>query len=277
MSPIFPWFGGKNKIASKLVTYIPHHITYVEVFGGAGNLLLAKSPSKVEVYNDIDSAVVNLFRILRDPEAFERFYQKCQLTPYSREEYNEYRKTWRNHTDIEESVYRWYVVARQSFSAKHGSSWSFGKTENRVLRFKRGIEKLPDIVKRLNGVQIENDVWEKILPRYDSSESFFYLDPPYLPETRKCIGYEHEMSTNDHKDLVSYLKTIKGKVMLSGYPNSIYDDLGWRQITFSTICSAAAKTQATGLQGIGACKDTQKRTECIWMNYETNNFHNLNG
>lgn len=77
-SPII-YFGGKGNLVKKLLKFIPRHYTYVEVFGGGASLLFAKEPSKVEVYNDIDGEVVNLFRVLRDKEKFEEFYRKVCL------------------------------------------------------------------------------------------------------------------------------------------------------------------------------------------------------
>lgn len=92
-SPI-TWFGGKGMMASKILPYFPEHHTYAEPFGGGASMLFAKPPSPVEVYNDMDSGLVNFFRVLRDPEAFERFHHLAALTPYSREEYCHCRSTW---------------------------------------------------------------------------------------------------------------------------------------------------------------------------------------
>jgi len=106
LMPPFPWMGGKVWLAKRLAENLPQHHTYVEVFGGAAALLLAKPPSPVEVYNDIDSGLVNFFRVLRDEEKFKRFMRMVTLTPYSREEYNAARERWR---DVENDVERAYL------------------------------------------------------------------------------------------------------------------------------------------------------------------------
>lgn len=90
-SPI-SWFGGKYYLAHKIIKLFPPHSIYVEPFGGAAHVLFAKEPSPVEVYNDIDSGLVNFFRVLRDPKSFGELALLCSLTPYSREEYYYFRK-----------------------------------------------------------------------------------------------------------------------------------------------------------------------------------------
>ena len=110
-----------------------------------------------------------------------------------------------------------------------------------------------------------------ILESYDSPETFFYLDPPYVPETRRDGGYAHELTLEDHEDLVERLQALKGKAMLSGYAHDVYvplERVGWRRKDFRTVCYAAARTRATGLRGEGSSHDHQARTESVWMNYD---------
>ena len=113
----------------KLLSRIPEHDCYCEVFGGGGSLLLAKPPSKVEIYNDIDSTLVDFFRLLQDPEAFKVFHEKVKFTPFSREWFDECRNSWQNQTDRVERVYRWFVTMRQSFQGKMGS-WGYERTSD---------------------------------------------------------------------------------------------------------------------------------------------------
>ena len=189
-SPI-RWFGGKGHFTQHLLPLIPPHRCYCEVFGGGASLLFAKEPSKVEVYNDIDGDVVAFFKIFHDPEAMEVFKRKCFYTPYSRETYFEYRDSWREQTDPIERIYRWFIVTRMSFNAdpikKNGCSFGLNRV-NRAMVMKNCVDNLDAHVDRLRGVLIENRSWEKIIDAYDSPNTFFYLDPPYLPETRKGGG-----------------------------------------------------------------------------------------
>lgn len=275
-SPI-PWFGGKGNAVRKLLPLIPAHRIYVEPFGGGASLLFAKAPSPVEVYNDLDSDLVNLFRVLRDPEKFERFYRLVALTPYSREEYYHCRDTYATQTDELERAYRFFIAVRQGFSGHIRNGWSYSlTTSNRgmagaVSRYLSIIEQLPQIHERLMRVQIEHDDYRNVLERYDTPQTFFYLDPPYVPTTRKSGSYTHEMAEEDHRELVEQLLTLKGKVLLSCYYHPVYEPLeraGWKKLDFPTACHAAGRTRGTGLLGRGAALRRQPRTESVFMNYD---------
>jgi len=272
-SPI-TWFGGKGRMISKLLKLMPEHRVYVEVFGGGASLLFAKAPSKVEVYNDIDSDLVNFFRVLRDKDKFQEFYEKVCLTPYSREEYNYCRSTWKDCEDEVERAYRWFVVARMSFSGDFGRSWSFKVTHSRrgmassCSAWLSMIDKLPDIHERIMRVQIEHKDFRDLIPIYDTEETFFYLDPPYIPETRKGGGYKYEMTSRDHEDLVDLLLNAKSKIMLSGYVNSIYkrlEDAGWIRHDFETACYAIGRTRYTKILGDGSASEKCRRVESVWL------------
>jgi len=264
-------------MVNKLLPLIPKHHTYVEVFGGAANLLLAKEPSAVEVYNDIDSGLVNFFRVLRDKNKFQKFYEQVVLMPYSREEYYECGETWDKEEDDVQMAVKWFVVARQSFSGKFGDGWSYAVTHSvrgmasPISRYWGAIDMLPEVAERLLRVQIEHNDFRKILKAYDTENTFFYLDPPYVLDTRTCAVYRYEMALEDHQELVDMLLHITGKAMLSGYDNEIYRQLeqnGWVKLTFDVVCYAAGKTRNSNLQGKGSAKKYQKRTECVWLNYK---------
>jgi DNA adenine methylase len=272
-SPIH-WFGGKGNMVGKLLKLVPKHHTYVEVFGGGAQLLFAKSPSPVEVYNDVASDLVNFFRVLRDPEKFQRFHRLVSLTPYSREEYYFCRDTWEQCEDDVERAYRWFVVARMSFSGTFGASWSFSlNTSSRGMSescsaWLSAIEILPQIHARIMRVQIEHKDFRELIPLYDTPKTLFYMDPPYIPETRRSGGYRYEMSIDDHKELVDIILKLKGMVMLSGYRHLIYEPLersGWARYDYETVCHATAKTRATGILGEGSAKRMQRRVESVWL------------
>ena len=277
-SPIW-WFGGKGMMVGKLLKLLPPHDSYkiyVEPFGGGASLLFAKKPSPIEVYNDLDEGLVNFFRVLRDEEKFKKFYHKVVLTPYSRKEFYHCRETWHQCDDEIERAYRWYVVARMSFSGVFGGSWSFAVTSSRhgmaaaVSKWLSSIEMLPEIHQRIMRVQIECNDFRKVIKTYDSEDTAWYIDPPYIPETRRDGKYKHELTLEDHKDLVELLLNVKGKVLLSGYAHPIYELLeksGWNRIDFKTACHATGKTRLTGILGEGSAKKKQPRIESVWLNY----------
>ncbi|MCX8070220.1 MAG: DNA adenine methylase [Thermodesulfovibrionales bacterium] len=281
-SPI-RYFGGKGNMVAKLLKHIPEHHTYCEVFGGGASLLFAKEPSKVEIYNDIDGDLVNLFRVLRDKEKFEEFHRKVSLTPLSREEYYYCRATYKDCDDVERA-YRFFILARQSFSGNVGSGWGYNRTESsrnmaeHTSKYLSTIEYLPQIHERIMRVQIEHDDFRKVIPRYDTENTFFYLDPPYVLNTRRSGGYKHEITNQDHEDLINLLLNIKGKVMLSGYQNDIYrrlDESGWARVDYETACHAAGRTRGTKILGAGSAKRTQPRVESLWFNYNGGLFNEM--
>ena len=279
-SPIV-WFGGKGMMIAKLLPLFPEHKIYVEAFGGGASLLFAKEPSPIEVYNDVDSGLVNFFRVLRDEEQFKRLHMLVSLTPYSREEYYYCRDTWHTCTDAIERAYRWYVVARWSFSGSFGGSWSSTTTTSRVGMAKPVatwlsiVDALPEISSRLKMVQVEHETWERILERYDNADTLFYLDPPYVPDTRRDGKYTHELTGLQHHSLVTTLLKLQGKVMLSGYASPVYkplEEAGWQRVDFTVSCYATARTKPSGILGKGSASTaTHQRVESVWLNYEPPN------
>ena len=261
-SPI-RWYGGKGNIAKYILPLMPTHICFCEVFGGGASLLFAKQPSRVEIYNDVDSAVVQFFRVFQDIESFKHFKHKCFYTPYSRKLFYEYRDTWQQQSDPIEKVYRWFIVQKMAFNAMfHNPIPSFYSHDNKANNLKNTVDMLDSYVERLRSVQIENDTWDRIIDRYDTTTTLFYIDPPYLPSTRKSKDmYVHEMSSGDHEKLVDKLKDVTGKVLLSGYPNTLYNSLGWRQSEMKTVATSVARKGNEG-------NKNKQRVECLWYNYE---------
>jgi DNA adenine methylase len=136
---------------------------------------LNKPPSPVEVYNDINGDLVNLFRVIRDPEKFKEFHRQVSLIPYSREEFNYY-KNLNPQNDVERAV-KTFIVFRQSVGGM-GNGWGYTLKESLrnmasdVSKYLSIIDELPVIHERLFRVQIENDDFRKIIPRYDYEDAF---------------------------------------------------------------------------------------------------------
>jgi len=284
-SPIV-WFGGKGNLVRRLLKFVPEHDAYLEPFFGGGSLFFAKEVAKIEIINDIDGDLMNFYAVLRDEEKFARFYRLAYLTPYSRGEYNDALRKFRNKAwkDDVERAYLFFVIARMSFSGGLGRSWSYAITEVRknmsgtVSKYLSAIDRLPEIHERLRHAQIECDDWLSVWHRYvpvwreKGFKAFVYLDPPYMPETRRNGSFRFEFSEKQHEELIEVIKKERGvKIMLSGYPSQLYVELercGWHKICWNVACHAAGNTRHTGIQGEGATfKKGQRRTECIWMNY----------
>jgi DNA adenine methylase len=271
-SPIV-WFGGKGTMVAKLLPLIPQHKIYVEAFGGGASLLVAREPSEIEVYNDLNSGLVNFFRVLRDTRRFDKFERKANLMPYSREEFDLCKETWATERERVERAFRWFVVARMSFGGSFGNSWNYpykrsvSGMADAVARWVGAVERLPEVSARLLRVLVEHKSALDVIERYDTPETFFYLDPPYVLSQRKSGGYEHEMTDAEHRRLVELLLRLKGKVLLSGYASPIYEELeraGWHRKDWDVSCHIAGKTKAT--RHIDA--EARKRVESVWFNYD---------
>ena len=271
-SPV-PWFGGKSRMAKTIIEHFPRHTIYVEPFGGGGWVLFGKQPSAVEVYNDLDHGLVNFFRVLRDPDKASKLFFNLTLSPYSRTEHTDCKAEWEDSDCPIEMARSWMVVARQSFAAMFDGSWgasksSTGGMSQQASSWLGGISILSAAHLRLMRVLIENQDYRRLMPRFDTGDTLFYCDPPYVPETRRNGGYRCEMSTEDHTELVGMLLELKGMVILSGYESAVYKPLiksGWKRKRYTMTCSAAGRTRTSGLQGKGNVSAKQKRTECLYL------------
>lgn len=209
MSSFFPWMGGKTRMLNRLLSVIPRHQCYVEVFAGAANLLFAKAPAGCEVLNDINGDLVNLFRVVK----FHRreFLSHLILVTHSRREFSDF-KAQPGLTDIQRAV-RFYMILKSCFGGKGGTTCSnFGYGTMGRARFCRtGLAAIRRCHKRLSGVIVENLDFADCIRRYDRPHTFFYCDPPYF----ETGGYQADFGIEQHKSLAAILRAIKGKFLLS--------------------------------------------------------------
>lgn len=270
-SPVW-YFGGKGNMTAKLLPLLPAHKQYIEPFFGGGSVFFAKQPAEVETINDIDSAVMGFFAVLRDQS--EEFIRLAQLTPYSRELYNECRALWREEPDAVRRAWRWWVVARQAFGGRFGSNWCpEPRTSSRGMacstaKLLGAVAGLWDVSERLRETQIDCRDAIAAMRMCCGPETLAYVDAPYVAATRVYGGYEHEFADADHERLVAALLTLPGKFVVSGYAHPIYkplEDAGWHRIDWQTACHAAGRTRNSGLQGKGAALAKQPRTETAWL------------
>jgi DNA adenine methylase len=261
------WYGGKMYYARWIIERFASHRVYVEPFGGAANVLLRKVKSQVEVYNDLDSRIVNFFRILRDQDKFAEFQRMCALTPYAREEFVRLIDVAEPQDDIERAWW-FFVRCRQALgglgmSKLTPNSWSASIRTRRnlpegVSKYLSAIEGLENIVTRFREVMVECRPAIEMFRKYDSAETLFYVDPPYLPETRHAglaATYGVEMKREDHQNLLDAIKSLKGKVLLSGYDSDLYSKAlkSWNR------AELVGKSHLTN--------SGQTRVEVLWMNY----------
>lgn len=266
---ILSWWGGKGSMAVRIKSVFPRHKKYVEVFGGGGHIMFQKDSSQEEVYNDIHDGLISVWRAAQDPEQVKELRRRLELTPMGRAEFVHCRDTWETETDPVEKARKFYVTVNQSFSsclknwkAMKGAS---GVAKN-VSKFYATINNRFDHVhKRLKSITIENMDYKDLLAKHDGPDTLFYVDPPYVGETRTYQdGYDHEMiDVSLHEELVDLLLTIEGKVVLSGYDHEVYDRLvenGWTKSLLGNYAKSSGFNKPGGKKTVGA--------EIIWYNFK---------
>ena len=205
-----PYIGGKNRLATKIISMLPEHTTYVEAFAGGAQVLFHKPPSEVEVLNDLDFDVVNFFRVCQwHYDELIRYLRFCLAS----------RKLHELHvksdpatlTDIQRAG-RFYYLQKNSFGGLIVKQrFHYGVTQPSNYNPERIPEIIEQAHRRLARVQIESLPYDQILKRYDRPTTFFYLDPPYWE--RKL--YKFNFSQLDFQNLEGNLKNLKGKFLLS--------------------------------------------------------------
>ena len=261
----FDYYGGKSNWAPAIAARLPRDgvQSYVEVFGGSAAVLLANDPRfPIETYNDLDAGVVNFFRVLReDPEELIRL---ITLTPYSREEF-------RRCLDVAPEG----LEGARAFFLGQMASWAGQPPETpgnftvvrnvphakRTNGYLSATRRLGAVAARFRGVQIECMDALALIAKYDDPGALFYVDPPYLPETRRggAGAYRHEMTAAEHVALAALLYRIEGRAVVSGYDSKLYGRLyhGWRRELLAEVLPGSST-----LRGQAA-----RRQEYLWFNF----------
>lgn len=261
--PLLRYHGGKWKLAPWIISHFPHHRCYVEPFGGAASVLLRKTRSYAEVYNDLDGEIVNLFRVLRNPAQARELVRLVKLTPYAREEFD---LSYIIADDPVEQARRTLFRSAAGFAT--GAQGRYGTGfRNNVSRtggtpssnWQDYPKALEQIVERLQGVIIENRSAADLVGIFDEKETLFYCDPPYPFGTRnkRSAGdvYRHEMTDDDHRQMAEVLRSVQGMVVVSGYACLLYDN---------ELFSDWHRVERTAY-GDGAVE----RTEVLWISPTT--------
>ena len=259
----FGWYGGKYSHLDFILPHIPRDAAhFCDVFGGSAAVVLNVDPFPVETYNDIDSELVNFFDVLRNNR--NRLIRAIGLTPFSREELMRACEPSKGLSDVERAR-RFYIRARQTRTglAQRSSKgrWAHCILTSRagmsgsVSRWLGSVDCLAEIAQRLLRVQIENVPATEAVERYDTPDTVFYLDPPYVHASRgDTSSYGYEMTDDQHVELAELLHGIDGRAIVSGYRTSLYDKLyaKWRRV------DADVRT----------CNSVRKpRQESLWMNF----------
>lgn len=286
--------GGKKYLAKRIISLFPPHLHYVEPFFGGGAVLLARDPNRdwfideswklkygdkvpshlrgcSEVVSDINGILICFWRTMQSLERFADFQRTVSAVPFSSREYEEaYLRGGVNYMDeypVQSSV-GFFIRARQSMAGRGDCFTPLTRNRTRGGRNAEAnawwncIEGLPEVHERLKGVVILNDDACKVIRQQDGDKTLFYVDPPYMHETRSSTGEygEFEMSDEQHENLLHCLSTIKGKFILSGYWSTLYDKIAYEESWHRVDIEIDNKASSA--------KTKKKETECLWANFK---------
>jgi DNA adenine methylase len=253
--PLLRWHGGKFILAKWIISHMPEHRVYVEPFGGAGSVLLQKPRAYSEVWNDVNEDLYNLFWVMRNH--YSELADGLRLTPFSRREFE---ISHMPHSNPIEKARRLIIRSFMGFGSDSASNVArptgFRANSNRSgstpahdwVNYEMHMHQLAD---RIRGIVLECRPALQVMASHDSAQTLFYLDPPYLESTRKGFGaYSHELSEQDHIELLDAAVNCKGAVIISGYESPLYAKTlkDWRRVERKALADGA-----------------KERTEVLWI------------
>jgi len=248
------YYGGKANMVKDILPLFPNHQQYVEPFFGGGAVFFAKKPSPHEVINDKLDCAITFYRVLKT--RFHELQSMIQATLHSESEYKRAKELLNSEDDLLKAWAFW-VNTQMSFSNDHAFAFGNCKKVNTALKNKR--DNFTDkYSKRLERTEIFCRDALEIIKLKDTPDTFFYIDPPYV--SSDC-GHYKGYTTEHFTQLLDLLATIKGKFLLSSYPETVLmeyrDKHGW---------NFRDKVDRVSVSGKGTKGKT--KTECLTFNYE---------
>jgi len=259
------YYGGKQGMIKDILPLIPEHNTYTEAFAGGAAVLFAKDPARINVINDLNGEIVNFYRtVVTD---FDALKAEIMQTLHSRE-HQQVAKFIYQHPDYFSRVKRAWAVwalSKLAFSGDFSGSFSFCKKGSckRYVGLENAKESFGDDLRKfIQNCTIEQDDALKVIQRYDTKDTFHFVDPPYVGFN---MGhYSGMFSVDDMRNLLELLSQIEGKFMLTMYPDELIseymDKNGWHKHTVNRTVTASNAV------------NTKRRKQEEWMicNYEAN-------
>lgn len=251
--------GAKWGVAPWVISHFPEHRSYLEPFFGSGAVLFTKSRSAIETVNDIDGDVVNLFDWIRsDPE---KLAHAIRFTPYARDEYDRAWAAQHTETDSFRRAVNFYIRMMMGHGFRTTGEkvgWKNDVQGREAAYAAKCWAKTPEVIiqaaERLRGVQIENRPAVELIRRFNYPNVLIYADPPYMLGTRQNRKqYRHEMTDDDHMELLEAIKAHRGPAIISGYDSDLYNRelKGWYKDGRTSFTQTASR-----------------RREILWMNFE---------
>jgi DNA adenine methylase len=262
--PAVKWHGGKNYLARRIIEFLPGHQTYVEPFAGGLSVLLNKRRTDVEIASDKNANLMAFYHVLRDRT--DEFMASVTRLSYCQESFDWACQAHTNGDAVESAV---VFLVRNRFSRGglgKDFAWSDRKRGGQpgdVNGWQTIVADLPRIARRIAGVELRCQDAVEVIREFDGPNTLFYLDPPYVRGTRTARDiYRHEMSDEDHGQLLETILACRGKVVISGYSNQMYDRAlaGWERRSIDMPNhSSQSKTK-------------QRRVEVLWLNDQCQSF-----
>lgn len=208
--PIIPWIGGKRRLAKHILPLFPAHECYVEPFCGAAALYFMKDQTQVEVLNDINGELINMYRVVK--HHLDEFAKQFRWALTSREMYKWLQMTpSETLTDIQRAA-RFYYLQKLAFGGKvNKQTFGTATTSAPRLNLLRFEEDLSQAHLRLSRTYIEHLAWQECVRKYDREHTLFYCDPPYWGTE----GYGVDFGLEQYDQMAELARTIKGKMIIS--------------------------------------------------------------
>ena len=266
LRPPLKTHGGKYYLSNWIIENFPEgyeDLTYCEPFCAGASVFLNKNESKEEVISDTDDGVISVFKSLRD--APKEFIARIKRTRYTERAFKmAQNRSEKEFEDYVDQGVNEYVLRRMSRGGlKKAFAWSTRKRGGQpgdLNAWETMFEQLPLIAERAKNAVILNRNFIDVFKVWDEEDTLFYLDPPYLHSTRtegSTELYEHEMSAEEHLDLLHLINNARGKIILSGYSSPLYNrNLKNWKVKRKNVANHSSQS-----------KSKKRRVECLWMNY----------
>jgi DNA adenine methylase len=253
------YYGGKQKLAPKILKLIPEHKLYCEPFVGGGAVFFAKAKSEVEVINDTNRELINFYAVAQ--RDFTSLEKEVEISLHSRDLHRRASVVYANPDMFSELKRAWalWVLSQQSFCGMLNGTWGYDKkkgTTSRKISNKRNAF-TTDLAIRLQEVQIECTDALRIIASRDTADSFFYCDPPYF---NSDCGHYDGYTKEDFLMLLKALEKLDGKFLLSSYPSDILKEF----VTRNSWHTLSIEQTVSVNKGTGRGK---KKTEVLTANY----------
>ena len=255
--PAFQWTGSKYERAPWYCGFIPEHVRWVDLFCGTAAMTTSKTPSEVEILNDLDGHIVSFFRVLQDPEAHKLLLHRIDNSVPARSMHDAACDLLRSGAWENEGERAFAFWVKHTICAPmRPNAFYVPKAIQRHRNPAHYGHKLTMVRRRIQKCVIENMDALTLIDRLDEPNTCFFVDPPY--EGSNQDGYAHKADDDFHERLVERLLMLEGKAMLCGYSNSRYDRLacaGWRSESIEVISRACCFVSGS----------SKKRTEWLWI------------